>query len=293
MNDNILRVSFNGSKNVMSNSLWQYDYGQIMLIKGISLPSLYEVHFSKDKTGTAVTAVGTADGVAIPDKLLETTGEIYAWIYLHTDESDGETKYQIKIPVIGRAKPTHEEPTPVQQTEIEQLIATLENLIENYGGGSGGGADGVSPTVTITEITGGHRVTITDKNHPSGQSFDVLNGEKGDRGEQGIQGIQGERGSDGADGKDGKDGINGTDGKDGSDGVSPTISVTEITGGHTVTITDAEHPQGISFNVMDGANGQNGQDGADGSNYVLTAQDKSDIADLVLAQIPYAEGVGF
>jgi hypothetical protein len=39
------------------------------------------------------------------------------------------------------------------------------------------GADGVSPTVTITAITGGHRVTITDADHPTGQSFDVMDGE--------------------------------------------------------------------------------------------------------------------
>jgi hypothetical protein len=38
------------------------------------------------------------------------------------------------------------------------------------------GADGVSPSVTIASITGGHRVTITDATHPSGQSFDVMNG---------------------------------------------------------------------------------------------------------------------
>lgn len=38
------------------------------------------------------------------------------------------------------------------------------------------GADGVSPEVTITSITGGHRVTITDADHPSGQSFDVMDG---------------------------------------------------------------------------------------------------------------------
>lgn len=41
------------------------------------------------------------------------------------------------------------------------------------------GTDGVSPTVTITTITGGHRVTITDKTHPNGQSFDVMDGEDG------------------------------------------------------------------------------------------------------------------
>jgi len=38
------------------------------------------------------------------------------------------------------------------------------------------GEAGVSPTVTITTIEGGHRVTITDKDHPSGQSFDVMDG---------------------------------------------------------------------------------------------------------------------
>ena len=38
------------------------------------------------------------------------------------------------------------------------------------------GDDGVSPEVTITSISGGHRVTITDADHPSGQSFDVMDG---------------------------------------------------------------------------------------------------------------------
>lgn len=38
------------------------------------------------------------------------------------------------------------------------------------------GDDGVSPAVTITTITRGHRVTITDAEHPSGQSFDVMDG---------------------------------------------------------------------------------------------------------------------
>ena len=41
-------------------------------------------------------------------------------------------------------------------------------------------------------------------------------------------------------------------GDDGDDGVSPTVTVASITGGHSVTITDATHPSGQSFNVMDG-----------------------------------------
>lgn len=38
------------------------------------------------------------------------------------------------------------------------------------------GTPGVSPAVSISSITGGHTVTITDANHPSGQSFNVMNG---------------------------------------------------------------------------------------------------------------------
>lgn len=38
------------------------------------------------------------------------------------------------------------------------------------------GADGFSPEVTISSIAGGHRVTITDEDHPTGQSFDVMDG---------------------------------------------------------------------------------------------------------------------
>lgn len=48
-------------------------------------------------------------------------------------------------------------------------------------------------------------------------------------------------------------GAQGNPGTDGDDGVSPVITITTITGGHAVTITDASHPSGQTFNVMDGA----------------------------------------
>lgn len=48
-------------------------------------------------------------------------------------------------------------------------------------------------------------------------------------------------------------------GEKGKDGVSPTVSVTETTNGHTVAITDANGTQ--SFNVL---NGKDGKDGASG-----------------------------
>ena len=78
------------------------------------------------------------------------------------------------------------------------------------------GLDGVSPSISVSPITGGHRVTIIDAGGTS--TFDVMDGAQGDP------------------------------------GFSPTISVVDITGGHRITITDEYGPHVVD--VMDGANGQ-------------------------------------
>ena len=121
------------------------------------------------------------------------------------------------------------------------------------------GADGFSPTVSIEEIEGGYRITITDANGP-----------------QEIELKHGKDGSPGADGAPGADGSDGADGQDGADGFSPTVAVEEIEGGHRITITDVNGPQ--SFEVMDGEDGTGsgtgtgapGADGEDGFSPTVT-----------------------
>lgn len=78
-----------------------------------------------------------------------------------------------------------------------------------------------------------------------------VQGPKGDRGQRGEQGPRGEAGLTGPAGKDGQPGKAGPRGEPGTDGFSPTVSVSEIVGGHRVAITDADGP--TSFDVMDGA----------------------------------------
>ena len=90
------------------------------------------------------------------------------------------------------------------------------------------GQDGFSPVITVTDISGGHRVSITDKNGT--QTVDVL------------------------------------DGTPGTDGVSPTVTVTDITGGHRLTITDKNGTQ-----TVDVLNGTNGTDGTDAYVYIRYA----------------------
>ena len=104
---NIITASFPaGERTATTRSLYQYDYGQILRFEGLELPQAYEVHFSdKPYSGEATTQIGNADGVTIPDAYLLNSGYVYAWIYLHTGEDDGETRYTIKIPVAGRSMP--------------------------------------------------------------------------------------------------------------------------------------------------------------------------------------------
>lgn len=84
-------------------------------------------------------------------------------------------------------------------------------------------------------------------------------GTKGDTGETGPQGPKGDTGATGPQGPKGAPGADGQDGApgaDGEDGYSPTVSVEAITGGHRVTITDAEGDH--VFDVMDGTGGGGG-----------------------------------
>ena len=66
-------------------------------------------------------------------------------------------------------------------------------------------------------------------------------------------GVQGERGLKGDTGDKGDKGDKGDGGDKGDDGVSPGVSVSAIAGGHRVMITDADHPQGQSFDVLNGS----------------------------------------
>lgn len=216
---------FTSERTVYTSSLWQYDYGQKLIIEGLTLPETYEVHFSNTERGTSTTQIGDASGVLIPDTLLTNGKAIYAWIVLHDDESDGETEYKIVIPVKGRSKPTDEVPTPEEQSAILQMITALTEGVQRAEAARN---DAISsaPTIVIEDITGGHRVSVTDVNGTN--SFDVMNGNDGAQGSQGPKGDTGE---------------------DGNDGYSPTIDVTEITGGHRVSVTDVN---GTSFfDVMD------------------------------------------
>ena len=86
--------------------------------------------------------------------------------------------------------------------------------------------------------------------------------------------VRGAKGADGKDGINGKDGVNGTDGINGIDGVSPTVEVTEITGGHNVAITDKNGTKTFDvLNGKDGASGSGGGGSSSGSGDVYSTEE--------------------
>ena len=104
-----------GSRTVEVKDIWQWDYGQILRIQGLNLPTAVEIHFSLDEQGgEALRRIGvTKDGVTdvpIPDSMVENEsayGDSYyffAYIYL-TDETSGNTEYKIRARVSTRSKP--------------------------------------------------------------------------------------------------------------------------------------------------------------------------------------------
>lgn len=133
MENNIVIASFSGCRSAVTVNRYQYDYGQKLHVLGIpGLPSVFEVHFaSVPSSGEAKIWVGQDGVVDIPDEYLATGTPVYAWIFLHTGEADGETVYSIKIPVVRRPRPVSDEPTPQQQSEIDTAIAALNAGLES------------------------------------------------------------------------------------------------------------------------------------------------------------------
>ena len=154
MRDNIVTAVYNGTGRYKTSPLYQYDYGQKLVIGGVTLPSAYEVHFSNSVHGNATTQIGNADGVTIPDMYLLSGQTVYAWLFLHSGESDGETEFIITIPVIARAKPTDQEPTPVQQYDIAKARKRADGDFSEVWGAFCKRDDRQIQTVTLTNVFG-------------------------------------------------------------------------------------------------------------------------------------------
>lgn len=252
--------------------LYQWDTGRELTIDGA--PDATMVHFATRAYGRTVD-VEIEDGKAkIPDFMLQTPTPLSVYLFVGTADV-GYTKIEKVYEVKRRNKPADYVFTPTEQKTLEYAVKVAE------------AAEAVAASVRADAEAG---------------KFKGDKGDPGAPGEKGAQGIQGEKGVDGA------------PGAPGADGHTPVITATKTgkvttiksDGKEIATVNDGadglpgadgapgakgdQGKQGIpgkdGENGLPGEKGDKGDKGDPGSDYVLTDADKSEIAALVLAQIP-------
>lgn len=185
--DNIVSVKLD-SRYASTLGVWQYDYGQVLRITGPELPPAVEVQFSLDeKSGETLSRVGTTvDGVTevkIPDELLTHSAtsnyRIYAYIYL-TDETSGNTKYEIIIPVRVRSKPTSPTEDPETDPDLfrETVVAVNASAERAENAASSAMESAASAEETLIEIkrvTDGISEDIENANTAKSELSDMIN----------------------------------------------------------------------------------------------------------------------
>lgn len=146
--------------------------------------------------------------------------------------------------------------------EWESRLEVVENSM---------GSGGISPTVKVTLIDGGYRVTITDAQGV--KTFDVMNGKDGKNGENGTMSfeeltdeqkatLKGDDGLTPYIGENGHWWIDEVDTgiiADGKDGVSPTLSSKQTENGVEIEITDVNGTKKVE--LLNGTKGDTGNSG--------------------------------
>ena len=216
--------------------LAQWECDRVLLISGTT--DMPICRFASPLLTHALPVNGEASGdnwtVKFPNVLLQYDGMVFLSVVVENSADEVEEIATAKLFVQPRQKPLDYEYTDnIGYVNWVTLSAEAQDVIDSLlyqkEHGDFDGDDGYSPTVAVSNITGGHRITVTDKN--GDHTVDVM---------------------------DGAPGTPGSPGSPGDDGYSPVVTITDIEGGHRVTITDETHPTGQSFDVMDGQGGGGG-----------------------------------
>ena len=133
----VIEVSFGGGSIAYAkvDTAYFYNNGIIFKPTDIELPTSYQVHWADSpQASSTLETIGTAEGAPIPDDLWNRSRVIYGWIYLHPTEDSGVTAYEIRIYKNVRAGlPDGTDPTPAEQSTIDQLISALNSAVEQTG----------------------------------------------------------------------------------------------------------------------------------------------------------------
>lgn len=117
-----------------------------------------------------------------------TDGSFASKIMMAYPSADSKDLDYIQDIIYGFAKELSEANEDILKLDkdVEKLDEKITEFGEKIENGDFDGSDGISPTITVTEIVGGHRLTITDA--AGTKIVDVMNGKTGDKGEAGADG---------------------------------------------------------------------------------------------------------
>ena len=128
----MINVTVEKNKYTVS-SAYQWDLNQDLVISGLSIPVIPEIHFTNEVMDRAIVRQATmsADGVIrvdVPNSLFQQPYDILAYVCRHDGDSF-KSLYQITIPVTPRGRP-NDYKVEADDEEIYSFNA-LENKLEN------------------------------------------------------------------------------------------------------------------------------------------------------------------
>ena len=94
-------ANYSRKKQSVTRALYQYDYGQVLVL-GDGFPDINEFHFSNKGSTKTIVQFGTNRGVRIPNEVLNSGKDIEVMLFSHVARCDGESVYKIIIPVMAR-----------------------------------------------------------------------------------------------------------------------------------------------------------------------------------------------
>lgn len=256
--------------------VYQWSRNQDLVIYGLSLSSIPEIHFANSRMKNAIVKQSKVDEsgvitVQIPNTLLEVASPID--VYICTYEGDSfQTLYKITVPIKAKQKPddyiTVDEEEIYSYNALENMVINaLDKLTTDYTEAIDKLTNASEDMKTTTEeLTNAKNVIteklkkvdeaieITEKNANETESYSLNPPKISDDGYWMIWDVETSIYNKTNYKAIGEDGL---DGRNGLDGVSPTVEITKNDGVTTITITDATGTHMTTINDGQGGSVEN------------------------------------
>ena len=126
----IIRGIVNSRGYTITSAITQWDYGYVFVPEFENMPATYRLDFSNDEHhGTALPVYCGTEGGEVPEELIDAGKDIFVWFF-YIGDGFGKSEYKWRIPNKCKPKTEQDEPTPSQQSSIDQAISVVNEAVE-------------------------------------------------------------------------------------------------------------------------------------------------------------------